>query len=403
MCSNSNIDNDKSKTFLIISIIFNLMIISSYIFGYNTDELEAIYINTLKKLWKRYPILDISLDKKEGYEKIIFLNLEGINICDCSLIVDYKRIFEKNCNKYKISKGCIEYMPKKASKIFDTKLYAKYYKVDYLTLLSRLSEYKDICKNGYKRCGYLDDLNNRLCVKEEEECPINYLHFDFDFTGNKTSIIKITTANKRDDLPIIIALLISDNQEATIFDINFLDVYQSIKKKNISMIVRNKFKLIPIDDNFPIINKTKFFTDNNLIRGDLKSLENTSPLYLFRLYYPAKYEIDFIFKVYFYLFNYNIFLKIIFFILRCFLFRIIYTKSKNALNIIIFINFCIFMLLNFFFIIGRNNLLNILELNSDLIISEWFWFFFDFIIFYKVLKIILNEKRNNEDKYKKRY
>ena len=121
-------------------------------------------------------------------------------------------------------------MPKKASKIFGTKLYAKYYKVDYFTLLSRVTEDKNICKEGYKRCGYLDDSNNTLCVKEEEKCPINYLNFDFDFTGNKTTINKIITDNKREDLPIIISLLISDKKDTTIFEMNFFEIYKLNKK-----------------------------------------------------------------------------------------------------------------------------------------------------------------------------
>lgn len=46
-----------------------------------------------------------------------------------------------------------------------------------------------------------------------------------------------------------------------------------------------KYKLIPFD--FSIINKIKFFIDNKWIKGELKSLENASPLYLFSLIYPG--------------------------------------------------------------------------------------------------------------------
>lgn len=402
MCYNNNIRiNNYTKIFFITSIICNLSILLQTIFGHNIDELESIYINTFKKLWKSYPILDISLTKKNGYEKIILLNLEGKNICDCLLVSDYKRIFEDNCNEYKISKGCIEYMPNKASKIFETKLYAKYYKVDYLNLLLRLTKDNHICKNGYKRCGYLDDSNNTLCVKEEEKCPINYLHFDFDFTGNKTSITKITTNNERKDLPIIIKLLISDNKKATIFDINFLEIHKLNKNIHIPFDIEEKYKLISFDENFPIINKNKFFIDNNLVRGELKSIENASPLYLFRLNYPGKNEK----YMNFHLFHYNILIKIIYFILRCCLFRIINAKNRNILNMIIFIIYSIFMLLNGFFINGKINLNDMLQLNSDLLTAEGFCFILDLIIFYQVIKIILNAKSKDEDKDKdkKRY
>ena len=118
--------------------------------------------------------------------------------------------FDDSCNEYKFSKGCIEYLPNKASKIFGAELYAKYYKTDYLTFFSRLAYNKNICKDGYKRCGYLDNLGNTLCVKEEENCPINYLHFYF--TRNKALLTKITTDNQRKDLPILNSLLVSDKK-----------------------------------------------------------------------------------------------------------------------------------------------------------------------------------------------
>jgi hypothetical protein len=219
----------------IILLFFFSIIINAIILYNRSDKFELMYIKTVEKAWEKHPILDISQSKKDGYEKIILLNVENINICDCSLVDDYKRIFQDSCNEYKISKGCIEYISNKASKIFGTELYAKYYNADYLTLFSRLENNGNICKEGYKRCGYLDDLKNTLCVKEEEICPINYLHFDF--IGNKASIIKITTDNQRKDLPIINSLLISDKKYATIFDINEIDFYESEKKKIIHLII----------------------------------------------------------------------------------------------------------------------------------------------------------------------
>ena len=83
---------------MVISIFINLTIIINY----NMNEFESMYINAIKKTWKNYPILDISLTKKDGYEKIILLNLESKNICDCMLVDDYQRIFRDSCNEYKI-------------------------------------------------------------------------------------------------------------------------------------------------------------------------------------------------------------------------------------------------------------------------------------------------------------
>ena len=32
---------------------------------------------------------------------------------------------------------------------------------------------KENCEKGYKKCGKLDDMGNYICVKENDECPIN--------------------------------------------------------------------------------------------------------------------------------------------------------------------------------------------------------------------------------------
>ena len=168
--------------------------------------------------------------------------------------------------------------------------------------------------------------------------------------------------------------------------------------------IKDKYKLITIDENFPIINKTKFFIDNNLIKGELKSLENDSLLYLFRLNYPKKNEefstteINLIF--------YNGIMKIFFFIIRFFLFIIIYSKNRSALNIIIFIIYIIFILLNFLLSSGLQKLNKILNSESYLSPPESVCILLDlFIISYNLFNIIKNTKENKEGKEedKKRY
>jgi len=386
--------------FLIFSIIFNL------IYNYNNNELESKYIKAIKQAWEKYPILDLSLTKKDGYEKIILLNSEGINICDCSFVEDYQRIFWDSCNEYKFSKGCIEYLPNKASKILGIELYAKYYKVDYFTLFSRLTDYKNICKDGYKRCGYLDDSGNTLCVEEEENCPINFLHFYF--TKNKTKITEITTDNKRKDLPVINTFLISDKKEATFFDINLVVIYRAIENIDTSIDRKGIFKLLPFNGNFPEINKTNFFIDNKLIKGELKSLKYTSPLYLYALIYPGNninYPIN---MVDIYLIYYNNFLKLLLLIIRFCSFGIIFVKKLNALRIVIIIFYILFLLLYFIFIKGKFKLSYILKYDSDDIsLVEYISIIFDLFICLFLIIIIFNTKGKdedeNEDKYKYKY
>ena len=44
--------------------------------------------------------------------------------------------------------------------------------------------FKSKCKEGYKQCGILDNLNQILCLKENETCPINDFYIDKNETSN---------------------------------------------------------------------------------------------------------------------------------------------------------------------------------------------------------------------------
>ena len=126
--------------------------------------------------------------------------MKDINIiCDCSHIEEFKLQYKGYCSDYKLEVGCNEYNPiNKASKIYETKVYVSYYEADYLTLFKRLRNDKGelnskLCKDGYKRCGYLDLLKNTLCVKEEEICPINNIKFNLFENGTIKEIITDNT------------------------------------------------------------------------------------------------------------------------------------------------------------------------------------------------------------------
>ena len=88
-------------------------------------------------------------------------------------------------------------------------------------------------------------------------------------------------------MPILNSLLVSDKKEATFFDINLNVIYRTIGNIYATFDKEGYFKLLPFNSNFPEINKTNLFIANKLIRGKLKSLKNSSPLYLFSLIYPG--------------------------------------------------------------------------------------------------------------------
>ena len=171
------------KLLLFISLTFSYV---DFLFSFLIYGDEDQYIKAIEKTWKNYPIKDISLIRKNGYQEIILMDFKDLELsCDCSHIEEFLLLYKEKCSKYKLSVGCNEYHPlNKASKLYGITIYVSYYEEDYLTFFNRIRKDKGdlgktFCKDGYKRCGYLDIFNNTLCVKEEEDCPINNITFIF--------------------------------------------------------------------------------------------------------------------------------------------------------------------------------------------------------------------------------
>ena len=112
--------------YIIFTLIFNF---PELISDFSYEEID-IYIEAIEKTWGNYPILDISLTRKNGYKEIILMDLKDINIiCDCSHIEEFKLQYKGYCSDYKLEVGCNEYNPKnKASKIYGTKYMFLYMK-----------------------------------------------------------------------------------------------------------------------------------------------------------------------------------------------------------------------------------------------------------------------------------
>lgn len=356
-------------------ILFNLIeLISDFFY----EEID-IYIEAIEKTWGNYPILDISLTRKNGYKEIILMDLKDINIiCDCSHIEEFKLQYKGYCSDYKLEVGCNEYNPNnRASKIYGTKLYVSYYEADYLTLFKRLRNDKGelnskLCKDGYKRCGYLDMLNNTLCVKEEEICPIN--NITFNLFANET-IKEIITNNTKKDSYIINQLIASEKYYPNIFDINkfsplYNDEYDYLDK------IKNFYKLSKIA--IPkYITKSDFFEENELMKGNTPYHFRGKFIYLFHLLYPGmdvQYPIKFISLM---KQPFCSIIEIIYFIFKIGLFILFILLIKNKIkklnklviiiNIITIIFYLVFMLLNIFRIIAKYYLLgNLISMNISL-------------------------------------
>ena len=353
-------------------LIINLLYyINFFVISYDDNEKIDIYIEAIEKTWKNYPILDISLTRKNGYKEIILMDLKDINIiCDCSHIEEFKLQYKGYCSDYKLELGCNEYNPiNRASKIYGTKLYVSYYEADYLTLFKRLRNDKGelnskLCKDEYKRCGYLDLLNNTLCVREEEICPIN--NISFNLFGNGT-IKEIITDNTKKDSYIINRLIASEMNSPNIFDINKFSPLYNDKHDYFE----DHFSLSKIT--IPkVIKKSDFFEDNELMKGKAPYDFENKNMQLFHLLYPGmnvKYPIKFISLI-----KHRLIIEFIHLNLEIgILIIIIQTKNikKNKLviiiNIIIIIILLTFLLLNIFIFIALYYLYeNLISMNISL-------------------------------------
>lgn len=252
---------------------------------------EDNFLKAIQKVWKKNPILDISLTKKEGYEEITLMHWNIDNyLCECSHVDDYETNYNEQCNDFHIEKGCYEYNKyNNSTKLYNTTLYVLYYKADYLTLYKRIRTDKGdgkLCKYGYKKCGYLDSLNNVFCIneKKKEICPINELFFLY---GDDGKINKIKTNNKDKELPVFNQLIVSENEKATILDIGEFFTLDNINNPKRKRYPDEIFYSLRPFKYFRPIKTSEFFLENKLIKGNIPEKYNIKNLYLFYSIYPG--------------------------------------------------------------------------------------------------------------------
>ena len=75
--------------FILFSIVF-YPLFDMFLLYFNYEEIN-VYIEAFEQTWKNYPILDISLTRKNWYKQIILFDMKDIDIiCDCSHIEEFK-------------------------------------------------------------------------------------------------------------------------------------------------------------------------------------------------------------------------------------------------------------------------------------------------------------------------
>ena len=348
--------------FIFLSEIF-IYLILTFIFvleGYPEKALfNTFYQNA--EIWKNYPIYKFSHSEMipKDYEEYSFFDWPGSKSgCNCLEIKEFKQLYSESCNSNKKNEGCQnvnEQKPRKISK-FNSKIFSViYYKENYFSLLSRTIENGKNCKNGYKKCSYLDTKKNVFCIKEDEICSPN-----LELINQKEKNFNNT------DSYLLNRLVFSENQWPCLSQIKSL-IYDNLILYN-HYDEKNKISQCP-DINFQSINyigkKINLYKENGINYSGIDFSNYDSNIYLLNVIYTGVSSDYFFYSSDFFIINHHYFnfyftnlLKLITIILF-FKFNIcgfwydfdIHSKKKEQLNAII-IGIILFISYFYIFIIN---------------------------------------------------
>ena len=142
----------------------------------------------IKDNFDSYPIFDLSVTNNscKSKSKLIIDIWPGTTQgCDCIrqagfLPGNYERILYRGKCSTKIERYCEKIRP--INEVMLTKWKGKEFCVEtkdrnytYYSLLLNSVKKNETCQNGFKQCGYLDSLNNIVCLLKDDECPINFI------------------------------------------------------------------------------------------------------------------------------------------------------------------------------------------------------------------------------------
>ena len=190
-------------TILELSALISSIVLSTYtafVFNFTTDILLQI-----GKSIEALPLInmkDVSFEPESNESKIVFDVWKGtVEGCNC-IGIDLpestckNQICRRECRQGETKGGCTKIDPIspinitnwKGKEFLSTVLDSSY---NYTTLLSHSVKKGEECEAGYKKCGILDTMNNVMCLKEEQTCPINLL-FVTDMASLPTNYSKYT-------------------------------------------------------------------------------------------------------------------------------------------------------------------------------------------------------------------
>ena len=169
------------KIFFILIMIISIYVSIKTISNFNYSEKHISLIKEYKELPIENIILTDDVKCPTNYTSLIVSfkwngNYEG---CECQTNVEKTFYFKAFCPKA----NCVT-IPESNEKSFSlwrgNNLCAKSIKTRY-EKFEMISKNKilngEVCPLNHKACGVIDTLNNYLCVKNEDNCPVNFIKF----------------------------------------------------------------------------------------------------------------------------------------------------------------------------------------------------------------------------------
>ena len=171
------LDSTRKKIILLGFICCTYIVILSLFVHYENINLDKL--KTITNNLDNSPILDISLSEngKCNNSKKMILGHHKTKIENCNCNGKFHIGF---CTYEELRNGCITIKPKKINNLYIWKgneFCIKTFHLSYLDLLNHIIDKDNKCKIGFKNCGFIDTLQNKLCLKENLNCPINNIEF----------------------------------------------------------------------------------------------------------------------------------------------------------------------------------------------------------------------------------
>ena len=176
------------NVFLIVMNFISLFVGIIYPILYDRKNYRSSKLNYMNSSFTSFeqenlltPLFNFEINDNCNFPKepIYFGIYDGIKKgCDCLNSLYYKKILPIQCsiNHYKNNCKDIKLISSINLNIYEGKKFCVRKDKNYLNYLKDSTF--NSCKINYKQCGIINNLNQKLCIPQNEECPLNYFKID---------------------------------------------------------------------------------------------------------------------------------------------------------------------------------------------------------------------------------